>query len=118
MPHSQAVSASQWPAWPSEPTGRGVRPVAAGDAADASGDDRVDCGAFEFADGKPIELLSGANLLYLLAEHADIEASIMVPENSRHPSQTPWIRPGCGSGAGTLHRAAGNEGVRWQHGKT
>ena len=41
--------------------------------------------AFEFADGKPIELLSGANLLYLLAEHAEIEARIIVPETWRDP---------------------------------
>lgn len=41
--------------------------------------------AFEFAEGKPIELLSGANLLYLLAEHAEIEARIVVPETWRDP---------------------------------
>jgi len=41
--------------------------------------------SFEFADGKPIELLSGANLLYLLAEHADIEAKIEVPDD--------WVDP-------------------------
>lgn len=32
--------------------------------------------AFEFANGKPIELIDGANLLYLLAEHADLKARI------------------------------------------
>ncbi len=37
--------------------------------------------AFEFADGKPLELLSGSNLLYLLAEHAGIEAKIEIPED-------------------------------------
>jgi len=37
--------------------------------------------AFEFADGKPLELLSGSNLLYLLAEHAGIEAKIEVPDD-------------------------------------
>ena len=37
--------------------------------------------SFEFADGKPLELLSGSNLLYLLKEHANIEAKIQVPEN-------------------------------------
>ena len=41
--------------------------------------------SFEFADGKPIELLSGSNLLYLLAEHAGIEARIEPPED--------WIDP-------------------------
>lgn len=41
--------------------------------------------AFDFAQGKPLELLSGSNLLYLLAEHAGIEAKIEVPENWRDP---------------------------------
>lgn len=41
--------------------------------------------SFTFAQGKPIELLSGANLLYLLAEHANIEARIVVPEQWRDP---------------------------------
>lgn len=36
--------------------------------------------AFEFANGKPIELLSGSNLLSLLSEHAGIEAKIQAPE--------------------------------------
>src|SRR5438046_6708889 len=37
--------------------------------------------SFEFADGKPLELLSGSNLLYLLREWAGIEAKIEMPEN-------------------------------------
>src|SRR5438046_5457319 len=37
--------------------------------------------SFEFADGKPLELLSGSHLLYLLSEHAEIEARIEMPEN-------------------------------------
>jgi restriction system protein len=41
--------------------------------------------SFEFADGKPLELLSGSNLLYLLGEHAGIEARIEPPED--------WIDP-------------------------
>lgn len=41
--------------------------------------------AFEFASGKPIELLDGSNLLYLLAEHAGIEAKIEPPENWKDP---------------------------------
>ena len=41
--------------------------------------------SFEFADGKPIELLSGSNLLYLLAEHAGVEAKIEMPDNWRDP---------------------------------
>jgi len=41
--------------------------------------------SFEFADGKPLELLSGTHLLYLLAEHAGIEARIEPPED--------WVDP-------------------------
>ncbi len=41
--------------------------------------------AFQFAEGKPIELLSGANLLFLLAEHANMEARIVVPDQWRDP---------------------------------
>jgi restriction system protein len=41
--------------------------------------------SFQFAQGKPLELLSGANLLYLLAEHAHINARIVVPEQWRDP---------------------------------
>lgn len=37
--------------------------------------------AFEFADGKPLELLDGNNLLYLLSEHAGVEAKIEPPED-------------------------------------
>jgi restriction system protein len=32
--------------------------------------------SFEFASGKPLELIDGSNLLYLLAEHAGIKARI------------------------------------------
>jgi restriction system protein len=32
--------------------------------------------SYEFASGKPIELIDGSNLLYLLAEHADLKARI------------------------------------------
>ncbi len=35
--------------------------------------------SFEFADGKPLELLSGSNLLALLADYAGIEAKIEMP---------------------------------------
>ncbi len=41
--------------------------------------------SFQFADGKPLELLGGSNLLYLLHEHAGIEARIEPPED--------WIDP-------------------------
>ncbi|WP_186174570.1 restriction endonuclease [Burkholderia gladioli] len=39
--------------------------------------------AFEFASGKPIELLAGTNLLYLLKEHANIDAKIVMPADWR-----------------------------------
>ena len=39
--------------------------------------------AFEFANGKPIELLAGSNLLYLLKKHANIDAKIVMPEDWR-----------------------------------
>jgi restriction system protein len=41
--------------------------------------------SFEFANGKPLELIDGSGLLYLLAEHAGIEARIVPPED--------WIDP-------------------------
>ena len=41
--------------------------------------------SFDFANGKPIELLDGANLIYLLREHAGIDARIEVPQEWRDP---------------------------------
>jgi restriction system protein len=41
--------------------------------------------AFEFAKGKPLELLDGGKLLHLLAEHASIDARIVMPEG--------WVDP-------------------------
>lgn len=41
--------------------------------------------AFDFANNKPMELLDGGNLLYLLKEHADMDARIVVPED--------WVDP-------------------------
>lgn len=41
--------------------------------------------SFEFADGKPLELLSGSHLLHLLAEHTGIEAKIEVPDDWKDP---------------------------------
>jgi restriction system protein len=41
--------------------------------------------SYEFANGKPLELIDGAGLLYLLAEHAGLEARIIPPED--------WIDP-------------------------
>ncbi|HMK88459.1 MAG TPA: restriction endonuclease [Methylocystis sp.] len=37
--------------------------------------------AYEFANNKPIELMTGGNLLYLLKEHAGIDAKIVMPED-------------------------------------
>jgi restriction system protein len=42
--------------------------------------------SFEFANGKPLELLNGSNLLYLLQENAGIEAKIEVPEDWKDPN--------------------------------
>jgi restriction endonuclease Mrr len=39
--------------------------------------------SFEFANGKPIELISGSGLLYLLREHAGVDAKIEPPEDWR-----------------------------------
>jgi len=41
--------------------------------------------SFEFAEGKPLELLGGSNLLYLLDEHAGITAKIEPPEDWTDP---------------------------------
>src|SRR5437764_7915968 len=41
--------------------------------------------SFEFAEGKPLELLSGSNLMYLLKEHAGVEARIVMPEDWKDP---------------------------------
>jgi restriction system protein len=41
--------------------------------------------SFDFAQNKPIELIDGGNLLYLLEEHADIKARIEAPEDWRDP---------------------------------
>ena len=41
--------------------------------------------AFDFAAGKPLELISGSQLLYLLAEHAGIEARIVPPDDWKDP---------------------------------
>ncbi|MGH3830491.1 MAG: restriction endonuclease [Pseudonocardiaceae bacterium] len=41
--------------------------------------------SFDFAKDKPLELLSGTNLLYLLKEHAGVDAKIEPPEH--------WVEP-------------------------
>lgn len=43
--------------------------------------------SFEFAQNKPLELLSGSNLLYLLEEHAGITAKIEPPEDWAQPDE-------------------------------
>jgi HJR/Mrr/RecB family endonuclease len=42
--------------------------------------------SFDFAQNKPIELIDGANLLYLLEEHAGIIARIEPPDDWRDPT--------------------------------
>jgi restriction system protein len=41
--------------------------------------------AFEFANGKPLELLEGSHLLYLLEQHAGVKAKIEVPDAWKDP---------------------------------
>ena len=41
--------------------------------------------AYDFARGKPLELLDGGNLLHLLAEHAAIDARIVMPDSWTDP---------------------------------
>ncbi len=43
--------------------------------------------AYEFANGKPIALLDGSNLIYLLKEHAGIEAKIVILPDWRDPDR-------------------------------
>jgi len=43
--------------------------------------------SFEFAQNKPLELLSGSNLLYLLEEHAGVTAKIEPPKNWSQPEE-------------------------------
>lgn len=41
--------------------------------------------SFDFAKNKPIELIDGSNLLYLLKEHTEVEARIIMPDDWRDP---------------------------------
>lgn len=53
--------------------------------------------SFDFAQNKPIELLDGANLLYLLKEHLGITARIEPPDDWKDPvpdSGTDWFENG------------------------
>ncbi len=43
--------------------------------------------SFDFAKNKPIELIDGANLLFLLLqEHAGVQAKIVPPDEWRDPA--------------------------------
>jgi restriction system protein len=42
--------------------------------------------SFEFAKNKPIELIDGANLLYLLQEHNKVAARIVMPDDWHYPA--------------------------------
>ncbi len=42
--------------------------------------------SFDFANGKPLELLSGSHLLFLLEQHAGIKAKIEVPDTWNDPA--------------------------------
>jgi restriction system protein len=46
---------------------------------------------YEFAKDKPLELISGSNLLYLLKVHADVDAKIQPPEH--------WVDPKSDTGS-------------------
>ena len=50
--------------------------------------------AYDFAKGKPLELLDGGNLLFLLAEHAKVDAKIVMPEEWRDITTHEEIRRG------------------------
>jgi restriction system protein len=43
--------------------------------------------AYEFAEGKPLELISGSQLLWLLREHAGVDAKIEVPDGWEAPAE-------------------------------
>jgi restriction system protein len=42
--------------------------------------------SFDFANNKPIELLSGSNLLFLLEQHAGVNAKIVMPDDWKDPA--------------------------------
>jgi len=49
--------------------------------------------SFDFAEGKPLELLDGTNLLYLLNEHAGVEARIDTPDDWVDPEAEEEVGP-------------------------
>jgi restriction endonuclease Mrr len=60
--------------------------------------------SFDFANNKPLELLSGTNLLYLLKEHAGVNAKIEPPEHWITLRQTPGQRIGMSGHRPRAHR--------------
>ena len=68
--------------------------------------------SMDFATNKPIELIDGANLLYLLREHAGVEARIETPEIWRDPvpDLPPLLDEAPAAPTPTRHRAI--EGLR------
>jgi len=50
--------------------------------------------SFEFANGKPLELLDGGNLLYLLKDHTGTDARIVMPDDWKDPvmDSTPQVK--------------------------
>jgi len=57
--------------------------------------------AYEFAKNKPLELITGSNLLYLLKVHADVDAKIEPPEH--------WVEPKADSGGHHWHEPTNEE---------
>lgn len=49
---------------------------------------RYGSASFEFAKGKPLELIDGPQLLFLLKEYSDVEAKIVMPDNGPDPINT------------------------------
>jgi len=77
----------------------------------------------DLANGKPIELLDGANLLYLLREHAGLEARIQAPEDWRDPLAVEFrmrrvagLRHRCFPEAGVVRRTSPNKRQWHRHG--
>ena len=63
--------------------------------------------SYEFAKDKPLELLSGTNLLYLLKVHANVDAKIVPPEHWVDPrsdtGSAHWDDPPTASSNGDVH---------------
>jgi hypothetical protein len=70
--------------------------------------------SYAFADGKPLELLSGTHLLYLLSEHAGLEARIEPPDDWQDPG--PDVEEA--SARALTHRACARRVVGGEPGRT